>query len=458
MLVVSESCETHSYFATRTFPPSIMLLTPVVVSAIAGLLLGIIGCYIWREASIRHQLQQVLAAMETVRDREDISLPMMSQLRRRVGIVQQQQQALEQQLSSCRSVLARAPIGYLQVDAENQLLCCNHIAQQLLHIQKWESVEAKVLLELVRSYELDRSIGKTRSMNIAQELIWQFYPGYSEAADSDSIWLKASTIPLERGGVGVFIENQQSQVDAAAARERWLADLAHEVRTPLTLIRLVAETLQSKVTPDLTKWVDRMFKETTRLIDLVQSFLELSQLETAPNQYLRLEKLDLIDSIKNTWHTLEPIVQPRAIELIYTGPEQLLLELDAARFTQVFVNLLDNSVKYCPDLGHIWINVSMLDRGEANARIEIDLYDDGSGFKEKDLPHVFDRLYRGDAARQRQSPQNSSFDPRTTGSGLGLAIVRQIILAHGGTVAAHNHPTTGGAWIQLVLPDSGSKT
>jgi two-component system, OmpR family, phosphate regulon sensor histidine kinase PhoR len=435
-----------------------MLLAPVVVSAIAGLLLGAISCYIWREATIRQQLGQVLSAMETVQHREDISLPVMSQLRRRVGIVQQQQQALEQQLSTCRSLLERAPIGYLQVDAENQLLWCNHIAQQLLHIQKWESGEAKVLLELVRSYELDRTIGKTRSSSVAQELIWQFYPGYSEAADSDSIWLKVSTIPLERRGVGVFIENQQSQVDAAAARERWLADLAHEVRTPLTLIRLVAETLQSKVTPDLTKWVDRMFKETTRLIDLVQSFLELSQLETAPSQYLRLEKVDLIDSIKNTWHTLEPIVQSREIELTYTGSEQLLLEIDAARFTQVFVNLFDNSVKYCPDGGHIWVNVSIIDRGTPNSKIEIDLYDDGSGFKEKDLPHVFDRLYRGDAARQRQSPQNSSFDPRTTGSGLGLAIVRQIILAHGGTVVAHNHPTTGGAWIQLTLPDVGSKT
>jgi two-component system, OmpR family, phosphate regulon sensor histidine kinase PhoR len=435
-----------------------MFLAPVVVSAIAGLVLGAISCYIWREATTRQQLGQILNAMEPVQNREDISLPMMSQLRRQIGILQQQQQGLEQQLSSCRSLLEQAPIGYLQVDGENQLLWCNHIAKQLLQIQKWESAEAKVLLELVRSYELDRTIGKTRSSSTAQELTWQFYPGYSEAADSDSIWLKASTIPLERRGVGVFIESQQSQVDAAAARERWLADLAHEVRTPLTLIRLVAETLQSKVTPDLTKWVDRMFKETTRLIDLVQSFLELSQLETAPSQYLRLEKVDLIDSIKNTWHTLEPIVQSREIELIYTGPQELFLELDAARFTQVFVNLFDNSVKYCPDRGHIWVNVSILDRGEANSSIEIDFYDDGSGFKEKDLPHVFDRLYRGDAARQRQSPQNSRFDPRTTGSGLGLAIVRQIILAHGGIVTAHNHPTTGGAWIQLVLPNAESKT
>jgi two-component system, OmpR family, phosphate regulon sensor histidine kinase PhoR len=427
-----------------------MFLAALIGSAIAGVLLGAIGCYVWREAQIRDQLQQVLNYMETPDNREDVSLPMMSQLRRRAAIGQQQQQDLEQELSNCRSLLERAPIGYLELDGENQILWCNQVAQQLLHIQKWNSAEARVLLELVRSYELDRTIGKARLSSLAQELTWQFYPGYIEAADSESTWLKANAIPLDRGGVGVFIISQQSEIDAAAARERWLADLAHEVRTPLTLIRLVAETLQGKVTPELKKWVDRMFKETNRLIDLVQNFLELSQLETAPSQYLRLAQVDLVESIRSTWQTIEPIAESRQIEFVYSGPERLSLDLDAARFTQVFVNLFDNSLKYCPDRGHIWVDVSILNPSETCAGIKIDLYDDGSGFNEKDLPNVFERLYRGDTARQRHSP-NGNFDPRTTGSGLGLAIVRQIIIAHGGTVTAHNHPATGGAWIQLVL-------
>jgi two-component system, OmpR family, phosphate regulon sensor histidine kinase PhoR len=432
----------------------------VFISAIAGLLGGASGGYFWHKAYMQKQLRQVLAVMETSQDREDISLPIASQLRRKIIIGQQQQQQLEQQLFSWQSLLQEAPIGYVQIDAENQMLWCNQVAQDLLHIQNWQSGQGRLLLELVRSYELDRAIQTVRSSQVAQQLIWQFYYGYQETADSQSIWLKANSIPLADGAIGVFIESQQAQIEAATARERWLTDLAHEIRTPLTAIRLVAETLQPKVTPDLTRWVNRMLAETNRLIDLVQHFLELSQLETSPAQYLRLARVDLVVLIEDAWYTLEPIASQRQIELIYTGAQQLVLEIDQSRFMQVFINLFDNSLKYCPDRGHIWIDIQQVDRDRLTSQVEINLYDDGEGFDRSDLPHVFDRLYRGDLSRNRQSadltPSLSGNENTilTTGSGLGLAIVRQIILAHGGTVTANNHPKTGGAWIQVVLPNS----
>jgi two-component system, OmpR family, phosphate regulon sensor histidine kinase PhoR len=423
-----------------------------LVSAIAGLLVGAVGGYIWREAYLRRQLRQILTVMESSKQSEEISLPIVSKLRRQAAIVQQEQQQLQQQLLTYQTALEGLPIGYLQLDEENQLLLCNHPAQQLLHIQNWESGQARLLLELVRSYELDRLIEQTRSTQTTQKLVWQFYSGYSKTADSESIWLAVNTIPLFGGAIGVFIESQQTQIDAARARERWLADLAHEIRTPLTSIRLVAETLETRVTPNLTRWVERMLKETTRLIDLVQHFLELSQLETSPAQYLHLTAVELTSPIEDAWHSLEPIAGQRQVKLICSGTEQLVLTIDRARFTQVFINLFDNSIKYCPDRGQIWIDVRLIERAETPTLVEINFYDDGNGFAETDLPYVFDRLYRGDVSRQRQMPH----DNQTTGSGLGLAIVRQIILAHGGTVAANNHPTTGGAWIQLMLPQTQS--
>ncbi|MFM2303069.1 MAG: hypothetical protein RLZZ135_474, partial [Cyanobacteriota bacterium] len=308
----------------------------VFISAISGLVVGAGSCYIWREAGLKKQLRQVLAVMENSEDREDISLPIVSQLRRKIIISQKQQQQLEQQLTSWQSLLQKAPIGYIQIDAENQMLWCNDIAQDLLHIQNWQSGKVRLLLELVRSYELDRSIETARSSQVAQQLVWQFYFGYQESADAQSIWLQANSIPLTDGEIGVFIESQQAQVEAAKARERWLTDLAHEVRTPLTAIRLVAETLQTKVTPNLTRWVNRMLEETNRLIDLVQHFLELSQLETSPAQYLRLEQVDIVKLIEDAWFTLEPISSHRQVELIYTGDRQLVLEIDRSRFMQVF--------------------------------------------------------------------------------------------------------------------------
>jgi two-component system, OmpR family, phosphate regulon sensor histidine kinase PhoR len=435
-----------------------MLLLAIFISTAFGLLIGAISCYFWQEATVKKQLKQVLSVMELSAGREDISLPIVSQLRRKAITIQRQQQQLEQKLFNWQFFLQEAPIGYLQLDADNQVLWCNQAAQRLLRIKKWDAGTAKLLLELVRSYELDRFIDRVRSDSIAKgessqvnnELIWQFHFGYREAADPQSIWLKANCIPLVDGTMSIFIESQQDRVDAATAQERWLGDLAHEIRTPLTSIYLVAETLQSKVAPDLTRWADRILKETNRAIDLVRHFSELSRLETPATQNLRLVEIDLIRLIDDVWHTLVPIAAQKQIELIRTGLPKLVLELDTDRFTQVLINLFDNSIKYCPDRGHISIEIQLL----ASNQIEIDFFDDGSGFMPADLPHIFDRLYRGDVSRQRlPTSNNSNLNSQTPGSGLGLAIVRQIILAHQGSIVANNHPTTGGAWFKIILPN-----
>jgi two-component system, OmpR family, phosphate regulon sensor histidine kinase PhoR len=435
----------------------------ILISAISGLLVGSVGCYIWQEASTRKQLQQVLAVMEDVTAREEISLPIVSQLRRRAVFNQQQQQQLQQQLFSWQSVLQDAPIGYLQIDADNQVLWCNQTAQNLFQIHNWHAGKARLLLELVRSYELDGLISKVRSTLASQDLVWQFYFGYQDATSSQSIWLKASGIPLANGEIGIFVESQQDRVDTATTRERWLGDLAHEIRTPLTAIHLLAETLQAKVSPELTRWPSRILTQTNRLIDLVQHFVELSQLESTANQSLQLVATDIVKTIDDAWHTLEPIATQRQIKFIYTGSTQLMLEIDAARFTQVWINLFDNSLKYCPDRGNIWLDLQIRSPeqiGEettvvgSGRRVVIDLYDDGTGFDPSDLPYVFDRLYRGDVSRHRPSTGNAALDSQTTGSGLGLAIVRQIILAHHGTIVAANHPTTHGAWFRIILPDN----
>jgi two-component system, OmpR family, phosphate regulon sensor histidine kinase PhoR len=432
----------------------------ISLAAISGLIIGAGGCYVWREAHAKRQLQQVLAVMETANYHEDISLPLLSQLRRRIVISQQQHQQLQQQLFTWQSLLQAAPIGYLQIDADNQVLWCNHKAQQLLQIHRWQPGQTRLLLELVRSYELDRLITQVRAGRAAADLVWQFHFGYQEAANSQSIWLKANAIPLEEGAICVFIESQQQQVDADTARERWLGDLAHEIRTPLTVINLLAETLQSKVSPDLTRWATKILNETNRSIDLVQHFLELSQLEKSSAQSLHLVEVDVVQLIEDAWYTLEPIAKQRQIEFVYTGPDRSIWEIDKGRFTQVLINLFDNSLKFCPDRGHIWLDLKLSnpDRIGNNTDVNslsIDLYDDGSGFTASDLPHIFDRLYRGDVSRQRQPTQDDrSYSQLTTGSGLGLAIVRQIILAHHGTIVAKNHPTTHGAWFQITLPNS----
>ncbi len=123
---------------------------------------------------------------------------------------------------------------------------------------------------------------------------------------------------------------------------------------------------------------------------------------------------------------------------------------DRSRLTQVFLNLLDNAIKHNSVQKNILVQVCPIEsQNSSNSqKIKIDIIDSGTGFNETDLPYIFERLYRGDKSRTREQDGSLSLD----GSGLGLAIVEQIIQAHDGEILAKNHPTLGGAWIEIILP------
>jgi two-component system phosphate regulon sensor histidine kinase PhoR len=316
----------------------------------------------------------------------------------------------------------------------------------------------RLLLELVRSYELDRLIEQTRDRQKPQTKEWVFHPSCDNAAEMPtikSLMLRAFSLPQPNGQVGVFLENRQPLLDMNQVRERSFSDLAHELRTPLTSIRLVVETLQNRLEPPLNRWVDRLMQEVDRLVNLVQSWLELTQMEANPTMQLHMETVELRSLMTAVWETLEPLAQRQNLSISYSGPEKLLIKADSSRIYQVFLNLFDNSIKYSSPNTSIKIQAEILtfkknhDGNSPPTILEINLIDAGEGFADEDLPHVFERFYRGDKARKHTALQDSNI----VGNGLGLAIVRQIILAHGGSIKAMNHPQTGGAWIQIHIPE-----
>jgi two-component system phosphate regulon sensor histidine kinase PhoR len=253
---------------------------------------------------------------------------------------------------------------------------------------------------------------------------------------------------LSAGQVGVFLENCQPVLDLKQERDRSFSDLAHELRTPLTAIRLVVETLQTRLEPPLDRWVNRLMQEVDRLINLVQSWLELTQMENNPTMQLNLEQVEMRSLIISAWETLEPIAQRQSLNINYSGLESIYIQADKSRLYQVFINLLDNSIKYSPAATTIDIETKIIST-DSRQILEINIIDSGVGFAIADLPHVFERFYRGDKARYR-SPVNEVNSPTgIAGSGLGLAIVQQIVIAHGGLIKAMNHPETGSAWIQI---------
>ncbi len=426
-----------------------------------GLAVGI-GIWIWQQVQLKRYLGRIRQPLSSASDK--VMLPLIPRLQREIARVKQQRDNLQQSLQTYQDLLDFAPLGYLQVDEENQLLWCNQQARDIFYLQTWQAGQVRLLLELVRSYELDHLIEQTRDWQKPQTNEWVFHPSCDDAAQMPtvkSLVLRASSLPLPHGQVGVFLENRQPLLDMNQQRDRSFSDLAHELRTPLTSIRLVVETLQNRLDPPLDRWVNRLMQEVDRLINLVQSWLELTQMEANPTMQLHLEVLEVRSLITSVWETLEPLTQKQHLSLDYSGPENLWIKVDPARIYQVFLNLLDNSIKYSPPHTSIQVQAKILSGqgtdssdGLSPANIlEINLIDSGLGFSEADLPYIFERFYRGDKARTHSSlPENKSLGT-IVGNGLGLAIVRQIIVAHGGSIKAMNDPKTGGAWMQVQLPE-----
>jgi two-component system phosphate regulon sensor histidine kinase PhoR len=441
-----------------------------VFAFIIGLGLGLGLCALKHYQSNRRLKQMLDSLTRGMAEYSDLSL--MSRLRLEILHTNDARSQLEQELATWRDVLDAAPVGYLQVDEENQLLWCNQASRQLLKINRWNPQEIRLLLELVRSYELDRLLEQTRRRQQPQMQDWVFETTtipiekganvQQSSRTSHSVALRAYSVPLERGQVGVFLENQQPLVELSQARDRAFSDLTHELRTPLTSICLVAETLSTRLQGTERTWVEKMLHETHRLMELIQNCLEISRLEQNPSEILSYESVDLKRLILDLWQTLEPLAGSKGLTLRYSGCDSIDFRCDRARATQVFLNLFDNSIKYSPPQTTIEVEVETLPpqskpplpNSAANKGwIIINIIDSGCGFNESDLPHVFERLYRGDLSRSRP-PSSADSEGLTSrgGSGLGLSIARQIVQAHGGAIAAQNHPRTGGAWLQIKFP------
>ncbi|MEL6496417.1 MAG: HAMP domain-containing sensor histidine kinase [Cyanobacteria bacterium J06623_7] len=435
-----------------------------ILSFLFGLIIGLC-IYAAQQYRFKQDLKKTLRSYTG--SKEEVSLPLQSLIRRELSELERQRQKLEQNKRAWQELIEQAPIGYLQVDAENQLIGCNQTAKELLRIDAQRALRVRLLLELVRSFDLDRLIETTRDNQKSQTKEWIFYftryvspqqpewetnPERSLQKVVESIALKGYSFPLANRQVGVFIENRQPLVELSRDRNRTFSDLTHELKTPLTSISLVAENLLRRLQDPERRWVEQMLQETNRLIGLVQEWLDLTQLEQSPNTALKYETVEIHEVIQSVWRTLEPIAKRKETILTYEGDFDLTISADRSRLIQVFLNLLDNAIKHNPWGKEILVRVSYLASDTNYRQVKIDVVDSGQGFNASDLPYIFERLYRGDKSRTREQQDNSQVE----GSGLGLAIVEQIIHAHGGKIAAKNHPQFGGAWLEIILP-TGNK-
>jgi two-component system, OmpR family, sensor histidine kinase SenX3 len=226
-------------------------------------------------------------------------------------------------------------------------------------------------------------------------------------------------------------------------RRDFVANVSHELKTPATSLRLLAESLEEAIDEDPVQarlFATQLKKETERLSQLINDLLDLTRLESQE----RVENpvpVDVRSVLMTVLARMRRVARKKNITLLWKRfgrAAQYTVHGDETQLTSMFTNLVDNAVKYTPPGGRVEVT-----GGFEGSEVVIRISDTGIGIPEGKLPRIFERFYRVDKARSKE----------TGGTGLGLSIVRHIAENHGGRVAVESAPGEGSTFT-VYLPRS----
>jgi two-component system sensor histidine kinase BaeS len=240
----------------------------------------------------------------------------------------------------------------------------------------------------------------------------------------------------EVGGLAAAFNQMSSDLDRLnLSRRQMTADIAHDLRSPLTVVGGYVESMRDGVLKPTPERLDIIHAEVQHLQRLVEDLRTLSQADAGELTLDRepVAPLALLERMAKSYHYLA--AQKKVSMKVQGEPDLPEIRLDPDRMAQVFGNLITNSLRYTREGGEI-----LLSAAQEGNRMDFRVMDDGQGISADSLPHIFDRFYRADPARAQGSA-----------SGLGLAIARSIVEAHGGTISAESQVGLG-TTVRISLP------
>jgi signal transduction histidine kinase len=243
--------------------------------------------------------------------------------------------------------------------------------------------------------------------------------------------------PLEDGVICMVTDVSERRHQGEFYRS-FVQNISHELLTPLAAIAGHVANIKECSIEEVESWrysQDTIEREVRRLTGLTSNLLLLSRLESGVP--LRLESTNIGVVVEEAVAGLLRVAQAKGIELSIQSPPRLpRTRADRHRIKQVFINLLDNAVKYCPEGSEVQVRL-----GTDGESIIVEVADDGPGIPPEDLPHIFEKMYRVEKESTRA----------VEGSGLGLSIVKRIVELHGGRIAVES--TVGkGTTFRVRLP------
>ena len=300
---------------------------------------------------------------------------------------------------------------------------------EYLHKQYYEVIEYEEISQLIA--EVFRTEQKVRKhLHLSMKIERKYFMVYGvPIIGVNNVW---------KGVLLVFHDISELK-KLEQMRKDFVANVSHELKTPVTSIKGFSETLldgamNNKET--LQSFLSIILKETDRLESLIHDLLELSKIEQQGFQ-LNVQQLELNTLLQDVIELLDGKAKAKNIQLeLYCKLEQILIMGDIDRLKQVLINIISNAISYTPAGGAV--RMILLDLGQ---KVRIHVKDTGVGISKEDIPRIFERFYRVDRARSRNSG----------GTGLGLAIVKHLIEAHHGYISVKSKLGEGSEFI-IELP------
>jgi two-component system phosphate regulon sensor histidine kinase PhoR len=371
------------------------------LAALLGFFAGVIPLYSWwrgRWAVLRNELREREQQIASLRKQQDLAS----------ADLRTQQETL----------LNSMPEGVLLLDANGQIQLVNHSLQTMFGLRR--EVRGQTVLETFRLRPLADLLNRLKTERTVRGFEMEL-PGVDERC----LQVNAATLfdsqGLPCGDILVFHDLTRTK-QLENTRQEFVANVSHELRTPLSLIKGYVETLLdgAKDNPELaTRFLQTIEKHTDRLTFLIEDLLTVSRLESGQIAMNR-QPVELRKEVDRVLDDLRAVATERAIHADNNVPEKLVAVADVDRLEQVLFNLIDNAFKYGRKGGLVQIGARAL----PDDKVEIWVMDNGPGIPTEAQERIFERFYRVDRARSRE----------TGGTGLGLSIVKHIVQAHGGEV------------------------
>lgn len=390
--------------------------------------------FLWQSAAVILAIALVTLSVFSLR-KTYLSEKLAATLRAERDAAAQQQRELEDQARAERQTLFNSMVeGVVLLDRFGRIQLVNQSLEKQLALSV--DVRGQTLTEAFRRPELAQLYARLDTER--KVLSCDLEVGGTEARYFE---VSAATV-FDREGRpqgAIFVFHDLTRIrQLETTRREFVANVSHELRTPLSLIKGYVETLLDGAIsdPELSaKFLQTIERHSNRLTNLIEDLLTISRLESGQIT-LQLRAIPLRAFASSLLAELQTRARERSTTIVNEIPEQLYGRADPDRLEQVFVNLVENAIKYGRAKGRVTVKGRTV-----NGHVELCVADDGPGIPTEARERVFERFYRVDKARSREGG----------GTGLGLAIVKHIVQSHGGKVWVESEPGQG-AQFYFTLP------